>query len=141
MDGDEEFEVDRDFMIHSPDNLEFSELNFKPFITPKNFDKIEFNSGIDKNFTSLIKTIEKVKPQIFEEQIIINERKKVLNEIRIDRLYTKDEEKTIKNRPSPYSASEIKKFARDLDIVIGKKKRDELIIEIREMAANNINSS
>lgn len=104
-------------------SLEFKDLDFHPFIVPDNVESITFDSEIK----TLMKKIEKTKPEIFEDKLAVNMREKILNSINIDRLYIKNEVQNVKGRPPQYSSKEIKEIATALDIAINKKSKDDLI--------------
>jgi len=123
--------------------------NFKEqpvFITSDNYDNfLEDGREIEKiifdqKMLTLVQEIERVKPEIFEEQLEKNIKQEIIDKILIERLYTKEEAtKRGKNniKASQYSSKEIKEIAKGLGIVIGKKSRDELIEEVK----NIVNSS
>lgn len=108
----------------------FSDFDFHPFVTPDNISSIDF----DPKIISLVKSIERDKPKIYEnEKLASNVKKETLNSINLDKLYIKSEVKNKKGRPPQYTSKEIKDIAKKIGISAGTKTKDELISEIRKM--------
>jgi hypothetical protein len=98
------------------------------FITEKNIHKISF---IDPNIKTLVETMEKVKPEIFEEDLEINTKNKIISEIDTNRLVKTGEH--IKAGVKKYTLDELKMFVSKLKLNVSNKKTNDLIDAIRDV--------